>query len=126
MADFAVVENNVVTNVVVADSTEVAEATTGRSVVPVVNGIPGVGWTRHNNSWREPSPFSSWVWDGSTWVPPFAPPNSEDHFEWDEEVDNWILVFTAAEIAASVAAAAAEMQALLNAIAEAEKQGGEG
>lgn len=46
MATFAVVENNLVTNVIVADTVEIAEEVTGKTCIEYDDENPaGIGWT---------------------------------------------------------------------------------
>ena len=47
MANYAVIKDGVVNNVIVADTQEIAEAVTGLTCVEVSNepGAPGIGWT---------------------------------------------------------------------------------
>ena len=47
MANYAVIKDGVVDNVIVADTQEIAEMVTGLTCVEVSNepGSPGIGWT---------------------------------------------------------------------------------
>lgn len=47
MANYAVIKNDVVDNVIVADTQEIAETVTGLTCVEVeqVPGAPGIGWS---------------------------------------------------------------------------------
>jgi hypothetical protein len=90
MADFAIVNNGVVVNVIVADDEEIAEAVTGLDVLPVVGGVPGMGWTFEAEGWRQPAPFPSWEWDGSAWVAPIPYPSDGAAYAWDEEGGAWV------------------------------------
>ena len=47
MANYAVIKNGVVDNVIVADTKEIAETVTGLTCIEYENilGAPGVGWT---------------------------------------------------------------------------------
>jgi hypothetical protein len=90
VADYAIVENDVVVNVIVADDQATAEALTGGEVMALTNGLPGVGWTLEAEGWRPPLPFPSWDWDGTAWAAPIAYPADEGHYYWDEEQGDWI------------------------------------
>jgi len=58
MANFAVIEEGVVTNVILADSQAVAEEVTGKTCVEYTDANPaGIGWS----------------YDGSTFTAPTAP-----------------------------------------------------
>ena len=47
MANYAVIQNGIVTNVIIADTKEVAEMATGSTCIEYENvpGAPGIGWT---------------------------------------------------------------------------------
>jgi hypothetical protein len=46
MATFAVIQNNIVTNIIVADTKEIAETVTGSTCVEYTDENPaGIGWT---------------------------------------------------------------------------------
>jgi len=47
MNTFGVIENNIIVNIIVADSKEIAETVSNSTCVeiPVVPGGPGIGWT---------------------------------------------------------------------------------
>jgi len=58
MADFAVLSGNLVVNVIVADTIEIAEAVTNATCIEYTSENPaGIGWT----------------WDGTTFIPPTDP-----------------------------------------------------
>ena len=58
MANFAVIEDGVVTNVILADSLAIAQEVTGKTCVEYTNESPaGIGWS----------------YDGSTFTAPAAP-----------------------------------------------------
>jgi len=59
MANYAVIENGIVTNTIVADTKEVAEQVTGLTCVEYTDTNPaGIGYT----------------WDGTNFVSPIAEP----------------------------------------------------
>lgn len=47
MANYAVIQNGIVTNVIIADTKEVAEMATGLTCIEYENepGAPGIGWS---------------------------------------------------------------------------------
>jgi hypothetical protein len=53
MKNFAVVEDNKVTNVIVADSKEIAEEVTGGEVIET-EGQPWLDWVRVDDVWQAP------------------------------------------------------------------------
>lgn len=55
MKNFAVIENNIVINVIVADSKEIAEEATNQTCVEYTNENPaGIGWTYNGVSFDAP------------------------------------------------------------------------
>ena len=92
MADFAIVRDDTVVNVVVAEDEGIAKAVTGLAVLPIVNGVPGMGWTLETEGWRQPSPFPSWAWDGEAWNPPVDYPDDGATYVWDETQTDWVSV----------------------------------
>lgn len=55
MANFAIIENNIVTNVIVADTIEVAEQITGLTCVEYTTENPaGIGWTYDGENFIAP------------------------------------------------------------------------
>lgn len=57
MANYAVVINGVVDNVIIADSKEIAEQVTGLICIEYENipGAPGIGWTYDGNKFVPPA-----------------------------------------------------------------------
>ena len=89
MPNFAIHDGATVSNVIVADSQEVAESITGLSAIDVSDdGEPWIGWTMESEGWRAPSPYPSWVWGGSAWEAPVADPGDGSY--WDEDTLSWI------------------------------------
>lgn len=55
MATFAVIENNIVTNIVVAETKEIAETVTGLTCVEYTSESPaGIGWTYDGSTFEAP------------------------------------------------------------------------
>lgn len=90
MADFAIVQDDTVVNVVVAEDEATAAMVTGMNVVPVVDGVPGMAWTLKPEGWRPPSPFPSWTWNGTRWDAPVPYPGDAGAYVWDEEKGAWV------------------------------------
>lgn len=87
MANFAIHDGTTVVNVINADSQEIAEQVTGLTALET-SGEPWIDWTLESEGWRRPSPFPSWVWNGSEWEAPVADPG--DGSTWDEATLSWI------------------------------------
>ncbi len=90
MADYALVSGDLVVNVIVAESQEVAESLTGLVAVAVVDDAPGMGWTLTDGEWRPPAPFASWLWSNGSWEAPKPIPQDERPYYWDEALGDWV------------------------------------
>lgn len=53
MTNFAIIEDNKVINVIVADSIEIAAEVTNKEILETT-GEPWIDWTRSGNTWLEP------------------------------------------------------------------------
>ena len=53
--NYATIENNIVTNVIIAESLEIAEEVTGKECVEC-DGSFWIGWTRNGQEWINPNP----------------------------------------------------------------------
>lgn len=53
MANYAIIENDKVLNVIVADSAELAAELTGKEVIEATNGL-WIDWTRTDGVWSAP------------------------------------------------------------------------
>ena len=54
MATFAVIDNNIVTNIIVADTKEIAETVTGSTCVEYTDENPaGIGWTYNGSTFEQ-------------------------------------------------------------------------
>jgi len=95
MATYAVIENGTVTNVIVADSKEIAEQVTEKTCLEYTEEAPlGIGWYWLDaaGGYVSPSPFTSWTYsvELNTWVPPIEMPIEEGkYFTWNEETLSW-------------------------------------
>lgn len=94
MAEYGIYDNDVITNVIIADTQQIAESVSGMSAVEVINGRPNLGWVLTSNGWRLPQPYPSWSWDDEegVWNPPV--PRPDGIYEWDEEKQEWIPAVT--------------------------------
>lgn len=53
MVNYAIIDNNEIVNVIVADSPEVAQQTTNKEVIETT-GQPWIGWKRVDGQWINP------------------------------------------------------------------------
>ena len=56
MANYLVIENDKVINVIVADSAEIAAEVTGKEVIESIGAEPWIDWTRSGDTWIKPEP----------------------------------------------------------------------
>ena len=107
MAHYAMVEDGVVTLVIVADNKEWCEANLGGTWVqtsyntkgnqhpegrPLNKNYAGIGYTWDGTGFAAPQPYASWTKDSDTylWEAPVAMPTDDKMYRWDEETISWI------------------------------------
>lgn len=115
MAHFAKVENNIVTQVIVAEpeffdtfvdtspgewiqtsyNTRAGEHPEGR---PLRKNYAGIGFTydKQRDAFIPPKPYESWILNEETclWNAPIKYPEDGKMYRWNEETVNWIEVET--------------------------------
>tara|TARA_R110002167_G_scaffold213693_1_gene418258 strand:+ start:1008 stop:1334 length:327 start_codon:yes stop_codon:yes gene_type:complete len=104
MAHFAKLNNNTVTEVIVAEQDFINSGAVGDSFLWVQTSynnnfrknFAGVGYTydKTRDAFIPPKPYPSWTLDESTcrWDAPVAYPADGTHskqYEWDEDTTNW-------------------------------------
>lgn len=90
--NIAIIENNIVTNVIICDSFELARELTGVSEVLDANLEKiGMRFFRENGVWYPPSPYPSWILDKSKkeWEPPIPYPVDDKTYVWNEVTQVW-------------------------------------
>jgi len=88
----AVLDGNIVANVVVVDADWVAPA--DGSMVEYTTGYPAaIGWEYDGTGFIPPQPYPSWVLNKSTylWEPPTPRPEDGD-WMWDEDTVSWVQI----------------------------------
>lgn len=100
MAHYAKIENNQVTNIIVADQDFVNSGAVGDPttwiLVQDANGVnthyAGIGFTYDaaTAAFIPPKPFSSWLLIDNIWTAPVAKPQGNQHHLWDESTTSWI------------------------------------
>jgi hypothetical protein len=95
MPNYAIIINDLVTNVVLADSKSIAEELNPGAVVvdASINSL-GVGHFKEGTVWYPKKPFNSWVWSESRWFAPKPYPTDDKIYNWDESVLDWVEVIT--------------------------------
>jgi hypothetical protein len=71
--NYAIIENETVTNIIVAETEEIAKAVTGATeVISLENSDIGIGWIKVDGTWSAPEPI-------------YEPENAEELIETPEE-----------------------------------------
>jgi hypothetical protein len=117
MAHFAQIENNLVTQVIVVDNSDILDEQGNESEVvgtqfctDLLGGTwvqtsyndnirynyAGIGFTydETRDAFIAPTPFPSWVLDEDTcrYEAPVPYPTDDKRYEWDEGIINWVLI----------------------------------
>ena len=115
MAHFAKIEDNLVTQVIVVDNSDILDESNNESEalgVKICQDLLGGTWvqTSYNGNIRknyagigytydssrdafiDPSPYASWVLNETTckYQAPIAYPSDGKHYKWNEETTNWV------------------------------------
>ena len=110
MAHFAKIENNIVTQVIVADTKEWCERHLGGEWLqtsyntyggkhtqggePLRKNYAGIGYTydKERDAFIPPQPFPSWTLNKETclWESPIPRPEGDGFFIWNEEKVAWV------------------------------------
>lgn len=56
MPNYLVIEDDVIINVIVADTAEIAAEVTGKEVIESTSSEPWLNWTRSGDTWNAPEP----------------------------------------------------------------------
>lgn len=102
MARYAVIKEEEVINVIIADSIDIAESVTGLMCVEYTGENPaGIGWGYNSvlGKFIAPKPYPSWILNETTcvWEAPTPLPDNENVYVWNEETVSWDLVPTPTE-----------------------------
>jgi len=101
MSHFAKIENNIVTEVIVAEQDFINSGAVGDSFLWVqtsYNGnfrknFPGVGFSYDANrdAFIPPKQYKSWILNETTcqWEAPVAYPDDDNDYEWNESDQQW-------------------------------------
>ena len=101
-------ENNVVTQVIVADQGFINSGVVGDPSKwieteyqndgnpPLRKNYAGIGYTydAELDAFVPPKPFPSWTLDSNTaqWIPPIPMPTDNQPYQWDEQSKIWIVM----------------------------------
>ncbi|MBF84224.1 MAG: hypothetical protein CL489_07055 [Acidobacteria bacterium] len=100
MSHFAKLNNNIVTEVIVAEQDFINSGAVGDSFLWVQTSYnnnfrkqyAGIGYTydKVNDVFILPQPFASWTLDASfDWQPPTAKPDDDKMYAWNEDTQAW-------------------------------------
>ena len=99
MKNFAIIENDIVTNVIFANSLDDAKKIAQNNTCVELKELEIAYVNGHYDGTKfyPSSPFISWIWnnDKKDWEAPIAKPtiktNEWTDYHWDEENKNWFL-----------------------------------
>jgi hypothetical protein len=92
MTIFAVIQDDLVVNNIIAESKEIAETLTGSLCVQIENVLVAeIGSSYLNNEFIGKRPYPSWTHDQvlNEWVAPVEKPDDENIYVWSEENLAW-------------------------------------
>ena len=114
MSHFAKIENNIVTQVIVAEQDFIDTGALGDPALwvqtsyntlggkhllggtPLRGNYAGIGYTYNKDldAFIPAKPFASWVLDETIaqWKAPTPYPNDEQIYKWDETILNWVVI----------------------------------
>lgn len=93
--NIAILSNNIVENVIVADSIDAALNVIGDADMIVVTDATGpayIGGDFYEGRFREPRPYPSWEWNNNNWEPSTPYPSDENIYLWNENQRKWELL----------------------------------
>jgi hypothetical protein len=91
----AIIENDVVNNVIIVETVELAQKLFPNNEVLNTDLIQiGMNWFRENNEWYPPKPFPSWIWNNADkqWIAPVPYPDSNIIYQWNEINQEWDMI----------------------------------
>jgi hypothetical protein len=94
MANYAVIKDNFVSNIIVAETKEIAETFSGETCVLIEEAVDvtiGSPYIKKSNTFVKPQPHLSWSLNKDlVWQAPIAMPDDGIVYTWDEENQAWI------------------------------------
>jgi hypothetical protein len=93
---YAVLDDNIVENIIIAESKEIAEQITNKICIQQTSltGTAEVGGDFYNGIFRPAKPYESWIWseDNLWWESSILIPDNQQAYYWDEDSLSWELV----------------------------------
>ena len=95
MANFATIENTLVTNIIVAESAEDATTATEKTCVEITEatGAADIGGTYDSRKGKfiPAKPYDSWTLNSNNrWEAPVSHPEDGKSYYWDEPTTSWV------------------------------------
>jgi hypothetical protein len=100
MPHYAKIENDQITNVIVADQDFIDSGSVGNPTnwIKILDNneteiyTAGIGYTYDAklDAFIPPNPFNSWILNGTTWSAPVPYPQDNNRYMWDEKTISWI------------------------------------
>ena len=97
MSDFAIIEEEVVTNVILADDISLPRLFFPSALVVEITDTTGpayigLGYSETKEKFFQPQPFPSWVLDENSlvWSPPTSQPDDGLTYYWSEPETSWV------------------------------------
>jgi len=95
MKTFAVMDENTVINIIIADSKEDAETLSNKQCIEIIDTFVDIGYVfnEERNVFIKPKPYPSYILnDNNIWEAPIANPTDETNvYSWNEEERIWEL-----------------------------------
>jgi hypothetical protein len=95
--NFAVIEEGIITNIICADSKQIAQTVTGKTCVQYADDeIVYVGGSYDGVNFIPPKPFPSFTYNTVTklWDAPTPYPTDGKNYKWSEETLSWEVFIT--------------------------------
>jgi len=101
MTSFAKIENNMVTQVIVAELNFIQSGLVGdpnswiqtSTTNPKRRCVLGSVYDSDLDCFIPPKVFESWIFNSNdcTWEPPIPKPNDDQEYDWNEDLQKWII-----------------------------------
>ena len=98
MPKFAVLDDSLVVNVIIADNELIAEQVTQKTCVEYTDENPAyIGGEYNAGIFIQPKPYPSWILRNNKWEAPVAIPSlpvdaDGPFYTWNEDTVSWVLV----------------------------------
>lgn len=90
MTTYAVLNSNIVENIIIADSKEIAENVTKKLCIEITQIKPvQIGDIYEDNIFWSTKPYPSWIKGKTDWEAPIPYPNDNKMYSWNESTLSW-------------------------------------